>query len=80
MRLVGNYLILVLSLIVHPLVSLGHMSFQMTCKDGEYFRDQALPRELSGGHKIMKIPSLVDESVFVGLRRYLRGAMKVSSS
>ena len=37
MRLVGNYLILVLSLIVHPLVSLGQTSFQMAYKDGRYF-------------------------------------------
>ncbi len=62
MRLVGNYLILVLSLIVHPLVSLGHMSFQMTCKDGEYFRDQALPRELSGGKETRQN----NEDTFIG--------------
>ena len=37
MRLVGNYLILVLSLVVYPLVSLGQTSFQMTYKDGKYF-------------------------------------------
>ena len=37
MRLVGNYLILVLSLIVLPLVSLGQTSFQMAYKDGRYF-------------------------------------------
>lgn len=37
MRLVGNHLILILSFVIHPLVSLGQTSFQMTYKEGGYF-------------------------------------------
>ena len=37
MRLVGNHLVLILSFVIHPLVSLGQTSFQMTYKEGGYF-------------------------------------------
>lgn len=37
MKLVGNHLILILFFVIHPLVSLGQTSFQMTYKEGGYF-------------------------------------------
>lgn len=37
MRLVGNHLALILFFVIHPLVSLGQTSFQMTYKEGGYF-------------------------------------------
>lgn len=37
MRLAGNHLALILFFVIHPLVSLGQTSFQMTYKEGGYF-------------------------------------------
>ena len=37
MKLVENHLVLILFFVIHPLVSLGQTSFQMTYKDGRYF-------------------------------------------